>query len=548
MDGPKTICRETTDDSTEETDLLLRSNKKVKIGDTSGLSYVDKLMGETVETKTMDEDTELNDCISEDDDDDSDEEDCPVIKLTVEEKKRIRGPWKPTIIKLMGRKVGYMFFMQRLKNMWKLRGDFTLTDLGNDFYLAKFANTDDREHVLFGGPWMVTDHYLTVRTWHPNFDPVEATIDKVAVWVRLPDLALEYYDSSILWKIGNKIGKTLKVDRTTSVGTRGNFARICVEEICPHAPQGSQDETNVMETTGDPLVPIVRPEIMESFGSWMIADRRNRRPSKRMLPEEKKGNGKGGENAGNQGKNLRATTDSHLMISTRYNALMARDGDTEDFGAGEENPQENRAENAEKIPQDPRAEKSPNNKLGESSHQDTRAENSPHDTRAENSPHDTRAENSPHDTRAEMRNKDTRAEKRIVGTRAEKRPVVARTEKRAANGSNYNANSNQNQTMTRLSAKGKEKINSSREDSKFVTRREEKMQHGCRTEHEYYRRGTAQPQQKDTQGQVMEPPDKGALMERQTDLGEEGDSMMDTHNPEEEMMVEEGDALMEITR
>uniref|UniRef100_A0A6N2M8K8 Uncharacterized protein n=1 Tax=Salix viminalis TaxID=40686 RepID=A0A6N2M8K8_SALVM len=69
-----------------------------------------------------------------------------------------------------------------------------------------------------------------------------------------------------------------------------------------------------------------------------------------------------------------------------------------------------------------------------------------------------------------MRNKDTRAEKRIVGTRAEKRPVVARTEKRAANGSNYNANSNQNQTMTRLSAKGKEKINSSREDSKFVTR------------------------------------------------------------------------------
>lgn len=122
-----------------------------------------------------------------------------------------------------------MFFMQRLKNMWKLRGDFTLTDLDNDFYLAKFANSDDKEHVLFGGPWMVTDHYLTIRTWHPNFDPAEATIDKVAVWVRLPDLALEYYDTSVLWKIGNKIGKTLKIDRTTSVGMRGNFARLCVE-------------------------------------------------------------------------------------------------------------------------------------------------------------------------------------------------------------------------------------------------------------------------------------------------------------------------------
>ncbi|KAJ6976722.1 hypothetical protein NC653_028781 [Populus alba x Populus x berolinensis] len=37
---------------------------------------------------------------------------------------------------------------------------------------------------------MVADHYLTVKQWHPNFDPSEAMIDKIAVWVRLPDLAM----------------------------------------------------------------------------------------------------------------------------------------------------------------------------------------------------------------------------------------------------------------------------------------------------------------------------------------------------------------------
>jgi sucrose-6-phosphate hydrolase SacC (GH32 family) len=182
MDGSEKSCREAIDDSTEEADLLIRSSKKVKIGDINGQSYVEKLMGETSVRHEEDEDNHFNECVSDDDDDDSDEDDCPVIKLSMEEKKRIRAPWKQTlIIKLMGRKVGYMFFMQRLKNMWNLRGDFTLTDLGNDFYLAKFANTEDKEHVLFGGPWMVTNHYLTVRTWHPNFDPFEATIDKVAV-------------------------------------------------------------------------------------------------------------------------------------------------------------------------------------------------------------------------------------------------------------------------------------------------------------------------------------------------------------------------------
>jgi hypothetical protein len=92
-----------------------------------------------------------------------------------------------------------------------------------------FSNSDDWEYALFGSPWMVADHYLTVRQWHPNFNPNEATIDKVALWMRLPDLAMESYDNKILWRIGDKIGKTLKVDRTTSIGSRGNYARISME-------------------------------------------------------------------------------------------------------------------------------------------------------------------------------------------------------------------------------------------------------------------------------------------------------------------------------
>ncbi|KAG5253172.1 receptor protein [Salix suchowensis] len=358
------LCHETNEASTEEEDLLTTSSKKVKIGDNNGQSYVEKLMGESLVTHEMDEDNHQNDCISEDEDDDADEDDCPVIKISSEEKKRIRAPWQQTlIIKLMGRKVGYMFFMQRLRNMWKLRGDFTLTDLGNEFYLAKFANPEDREHVLFGGPWMVTDHYLTIRTWHPNFDPFEATIDKVAVWVRLPELALEYYDTAVLWKIGDKIGKTLKIDRTTSVGMRGNFARLCVEvdltkpllakfklrrrvrrimyeglhsicfhcgqyghkqELCPQIPHENHDDTSEKEKTDDQEVLVVRPEIMESFGSWMVAERRHRRPNRRTMMEDNNQNGKGGDPAVNSGKNVKTVTEKQINVSARFDALLAK--------------------------------------------------------------------------------------------------------------------------------------------------------------------------------------------------------------------------------
>jgi len=68
---------------------------------------------------------------------------------------------------------------------------------------------------------MVADQYLTKHLWHPNFDSYKATIDEVAIWVRLPDLAMEYYDSLVLWKIRNHISRTLKVDRKILIRATG---------------------------------------------------------------------------------------------------------------------------------------------------------------------------------------------------------------------------------------------------------------------------------------------------------------------------------------
>ncbi|CAN1133109.1 hypothetical protein LINPERHAP2_LOCUS7459 [Linum perenne] len=49
------------------------------------------------------------------------------------------------------------------------------------------------------------------------------------VWVRLPGLPFEYFDANILQMIGDSIGKTVRIDHTTLEGSKGNFARMCVE-------------------------------------------------------------------------------------------------------------------------------------------------------------------------------------------------------------------------------------------------------------------------------------------------------------------------------
>lgn len=40
---------------------------------------------------------------------------------------------------------------------------------------------------------------------------------------------MEYYDSKILKQIGNRIGKTLRVDNNTLLHQRGKYARLCVD-------------------------------------------------------------------------------------------------------------------------------------------------------------------------------------------------------------------------------------------------------------------------------------------------------------------------------
>ncbi|CAN1182282.1 hypothetical protein LINPERHAP2_LOCUS35875 [Linum perenne] len=76
---------------------------------------------------------------------------------------------------------------------------------------------------------MVADHYVVCEDWWPYFRPEESSLSTLRVWVRLPGIPLEYFDYSILKRIGDRIGKTVRIDHITLEGSRGNFARLCVE-------------------------------------------------------------------------------------------------------------------------------------------------------------------------------------------------------------------------------------------------------------------------------------------------------------------------------
>jgi hypothetical protein len=83
--------------------------------------------------------------------------------------------------------------------------------------------------VMNGGPWMIFDHYLTVRTWSPSFVSTTAKIDWTLVWARIPDLNVVFYDEIFLLALASALETPIKVDMNTVNVTRGKFARICIE-------------------------------------------------------------------------------------------------------------------------------------------------------------------------------------------------------------------------------------------------------------------------------------------------------------------------------
>ena len=113
--------------------------------------------------------------------------------------------------------------------MWKTYGNFSCVDLGEGFFLIRFDSRNSFEEVLKGGPWFIGEHFLSLRPWSPNFRASEASVSSIAAWVRLPELPVEYYHKEALLRIGSGLGPVLRVDVNTVTGTRGRFARICIQ-------------------------------------------------------------------------------------------------------------------------------------------------------------------------------------------------------------------------------------------------------------------------------------------------------------------------------
>lgn len=144
------------------------------------------------------------------------------VKLSKVEKQQTRAPWgKALIVKVFGRPVGFTFLQSRLLALWKPMGMIDIMDLGKEFFLVRFYSEEDHDAVLDKGPWFIGGNLLPIRLWEPNFKPSTTTVSSIAMWIRLNELPIEYYEANTLKRIGSAIGNVLRIDGHMAVEARG---------------------------------------------------------------------------------------------------------------------------------------------------------------------------------------------------------------------------------------------------------------------------------------------------------------------------------------
>ncbi|XP_026396222.1 uncharacterized protein LOC113290847 [Papaver somniferum] len=115
-----------------------------------------------------------------------------------------------------------------LRKHWDVKGIIQLIPLGKGFFIIKLDNEDDR-NMIWKGHWIVESQDSKLRAWEPNFNPENQKITSAFVWVMFPGLSIEYWKEDIILKMGNKVGRDIRVDETTLKRESGFYASVLVE-------------------------------------------------------------------------------------------------------------------------------------------------------------------------------------------------------------------------------------------------------------------------------------------------------------------------------
>ncbi|XP_042484404.1 uncharacterized protein LOC122064704 [Macadamia integrifolia] len=115
------------------------------------------------------------------------------------------------------------------REKWNLSQGVLMHPLGKGYVIFQFQCEGDKAAMWQRSPLRVGDQVIQFQHWKPDFNIHEKQFFTKLVWIRFPDLSLEYWHENVLLSIAKAVGRPVALDRRTRQGLLSYFARVLVE-------------------------------------------------------------------------------------------------------------------------------------------------------------------------------------------------------------------------------------------------------------------------------------------------------------------------------
>ncbi|GLJ21909.1 hypothetical protein SUGI_0409690 [Cryptomeria japonica] len=111
----------------------------------------------------------------------------------------------------------------RFQGLWPSLG-------ARGFFMVIFDNLEDRKKIFCKSFWSwEAKHTLLLKPWYPTFKLGIESFDQIPIWVRLPNLPLQFWFESCFKVVGDSLGKILGADKGSLDYFHTAYAHILVE-------------------------------------------------------------------------------------------------------------------------------------------------------------------------------------------------------------------------------------------------------------------------------------------------------------------------------
>ncbi|CAL1360898.1 unnamed protein product [Linum trigynum] len=112
--------------------------------------------------------------------------------------------------------------------LWGKKGSVRVSWLGDRLLLFQFPTAETAHWVFSCSPWHLRSDMCYLRKWEPRIRAEEPRT-MIPIWVRFLYLPLEHVTRRILTRLASKLGRPLWFDKSSRLGRRLGYPRVCVE-------------------------------------------------------------------------------------------------------------------------------------------------------------------------------------------------------------------------------------------------------------------------------------------------------------------------------